>query len=157
VRDLLPLPEENLLDNGFTASNLSSEPALLNEDRDIPEMSDNISDNNVEMHMTVDNDNDNGGQEDTDATTNPLCHQCKTARRTSFVDHLVSVSNDSTFGTYDTSPSPHVGHLTDHVGLSKTFSGSRIKMSMQPSTSQLVCHSIPTTWSVSPVPLSTKS
>jgi hypothetical protein len=45
----------------------------------------------------------------------------------SFVDRLVSVTNDGTFGTVVSSPSPQIGHLTDHDGLAKTFCGSRIQ------------------------------
>lgn len=73
--------------------------------------------------MTVDNvaDSDNNKKVD------PLYHQCKTAHRTSFVDRLVGVSNDGMFGTRVTSPSPHIGHLTDHNGLCNTFHCSRIK------------------------------
>ncbi len=55
--------------------------------------------------------------------TDPLYQQCKNARRMSFVDRLISVTNDGTFGTIVTSPSPHIGHLSDHEGLERTFHG----------------------------------
>jgi hypothetical protein len=57
----------------------------------------------------------------------PLYHQCKTARRMAYVERLVSVTNDGTFGTIVTSPSSQIGHLTDHDNLEHTFHGSRIQ------------------------------
>jgi hypothetical protein len=57
----------------------------------------------------------------------PLYLQCKTARRMSHVDRLISVTKDGTFGTSVTSSSHQIGHLTDHDGLHNTFHGSRIK------------------------------
>jgi hypothetical protein len=56
--------------------------------------------------------------------SDPLYLQCKTARRMSHVDRLISVTND---GTTVTSASHQVGHLTDHANLHCTFHGSRIK------------------------------
>jgi hypothetical protein len=57
----------------------------------------------------------------------PLYLQCKTARRMSHVDRLISVTNGGTFGTTVTSASHQIGHLTDHANLHCTFHGSRIK------------------------------
>ncbi len=59
--------------------------------------------------------------------SDPLYHQCKTSRRTSFVEKLVSVSSDGTFGSCVSSQSAPVGNLTDAVGLQQTFHGSRIR------------------------------
>ncbi len=60
-------------------------------------------------------------------TSDPLYHQCKTARRTAFVEKLVSVSGDTTFGSCVSSQAPIVGNLTDDAGLYQTFHGSRIR------------------------------
>ncbi len=75
------------------------------------------------VNMTV----DNVILETPNSYTNPLYQQCKNARRMSFVDRLISVTNDGTFGTIVTSPAQQIGHLTDHGGLEHTFHGSRIQ------------------------------
>jgi hypothetical protein len=91
--------EENLLDNGSPpgspGSSTACDPALLDIDSDNPETCETIGDTSEEANMIVDNlvDTDNN------RTFDPLYHQCKTARRMSFVDRLVSVTNDGTFGT----------------------------------------------------------
>jgi hypothetical protein len=62
-----------------------------------------------------------------DIAEDPLYHRCRTARRTSHSDKLVSITGDSTFGSCVSSQSPPIGSLVDHIGLSETFHVSRIR------------------------------
>jgi hypothetical protein len=121
------LAEESLLDAGSPAGSpgcsTECDPSLLDFDSDNPgtETGDGI--NTEGDNMLV----DNVMPDQLTSSIDPLYHQCKIARRMSFVDRLVSVTNDGTFGSIVTSPSPHIGHLTDHDGLANTFCGSRIQ------------------------------
>jgi hypothetical protein len=119
--------EESLLDTGSPAGSpgCSTEwdPSVLDIDRDSPEGEKQDVLNTDDVNMLV----DNVSSEQQTSTIDPLYYQCKNARRMSFVDSLVSVTNDGTFGSVVSSPSPQIGHLTDHDGLANTFCGSRIQ------------------------------
>jgi hypothetical protein len=116
------LAAEDLLDHGSPASCGLADPTLLDDDSDgNTEARDNGNDGNTVTPMTVDS-NATG-----DTIEDPLYHQCRTARRTSYTDKLVSVSGDGTFGSFVSSQSPPIGNLTDHPGFCDTFHGSRIR------------------------------
>jgi hypothetical protein len=127
LRDVRPLQhhqDENLLDAsppGSPVPGTEYDPSLLDNDSD-PESTEASEMGNTDVDMAIDNvtSSDNN-------ILDPLYLQCKTARRMLHVDHLISVTNDGTFGTTVTSASHHVGHLTDHANLHYTFHGSRIK------------------------------
>jgi hypothetical protein len=95
VRDSTPLLAEELLDHGSPGSVGSGDPTLLDID------SDNADDVETKTDTTVNMETDT--QCTTVMTGDPLYHQCKTARRSSFTERLVSVSGDSTFGSSVTS------------------------------------------------------
>jgi hypothetical protein len=121
------LAEESLLDAGSPAGSpgcsTECDPSLLDFDSDNPgiETDDGLNIDGDKMLV------DNVMPDQLTSIIDPLYHQCKIARRMSFVDRLVSVMNDGTFGSIVTSPSPQIGHLTDHDGLANTFCGSRIQ------------------------------
>jgi hypothetical protein len=121
------LAEESLLDGGSSTGSpgcsAECDPSLLDIDSDSPETEKKDEHNSEDVNMLI----DNVISDQHSSTIDPLYHQCKNARRTSFVDRLVSVTNDGTFGTIVTSPSPQIGHMTDHDGLENTFCGSRIQ------------------------------
>jgi hypothetical protein len=95
---------------------VSGDQALFDDDSDGPEDKDTFYDTNATMPMTVDSNEitdmtdmtdrtdmtdktDKTDKTDRrDRTNDPIYLQCKTARRTSFVDRLVSVPVDGTFG-----------------------------------------------------------
>jgi hypothetical protein len=116
--------EESLLDTGSPASSpnriVECDPSVLDIDSDSPEgeKQDERDDN-----MLV----DSATNDQLITSIDPLYRQCKNARRMSFVDRLVSVTNDGTFGSVVSSPSPQIGHLTDYEGIANTFCGSRIQ------------------------------
>jgi hypothetical protein len=116
-------------------------------DSDTPESGETSEDVNKDADMIIENLSVSENK-----ILDPLYYQCKTARRMSFVDRLISVTNDGTFGTSVTSSSPQIAHLTDHDGLHNTFNGSRIKkgtetvnqsMSTSFDPNSLVCISCP--------------
>jgi hypothetical protein len=119
--------EDSLLDAGSPAGSpgcsTECDPSVLDFDSDTPgtEKEDGLNTDGDKMII------DNVMSAQSTTIIDPLYHQCKIARRMSFVDRLVSVTNDGTFGSVVTSPSPQIGHLTDHVGLANTFCGSRIQ------------------------------
>ncbi len=121
------LAEESLLDAGSPVGSpgcsTECDPSVLDFDSDNPgtEKEDELNTDGDKMLI------DNVMSEQSTSIIDPLYHQCKIARRMSFVDRLVSVTNDGTFGSIVTSPSPQIGHLTDHDGLANTFCGSRIQ------------------------------
>jgi hypothetical protein len=119
--------EENLLDTGSPAGSPDRstewDPSVLDIDSDCPEGDKQDERNTNDVNMLV----DNVISEEQTTTIDPLYYQCKNARRMSFVDRLVSVTNDGTFGSVVCSLSPQIGHLTDHDGLANTFCGSRIQ------------------------------
>jgi hypothetical protein len=127
VRDPPRYHKENLLDHGSPPGSpgysTECDPSLLDIDSDNPETSETTGDMSKDAKMIIDNVMDI----DNNRSVDPLHHQCKTARRMSFVDRLVSVTNDGTFGTSVTSPLPQIEHLTDHEGLDNTFHGSCIR------------------------------
>ncbi len=111
---------EDLLDHGSLASCASADPALLDEDSD--DQADTManptkSESCTLTPMAID---ESTPKHSTD-TCDPLYHQYKTARRTAFIDKLVSVLGDGTFGSCVSSQSSPVGSLTDHEGLEQTF------------------------------------
>ncbi len=117
---------EDILDQGSPIGSASGDQALLDEDSDEHEDTDSPHVENADMvtPMTVDTDNtwtQHGNTQD------PLYHQCKDARRSTFMDRLVSVAADNSFGSSVYSQSPSIGDLTDHDGYGKTFHGSRFK------------------------------
>jgi hypothetical protein len=117
---------ENLLDAGSPASpgcSTDCDPTLLDNDSDSPETGNLAGDDGADVNMII----DNVITDHPSSNVDPLYHQCKTARRMAYVEHLVSVTNDGTFGTIVTSPSSQIGHLTDHDNLENTFHGSRIQ------------------------------
>jgi hypothetical protein len=117
---------EILLEAGSPASpgcSTECDPTLLDNDSDSNETRAPAVDDGMDVNMIV----DNVITDQPDSTADPLYHQCKTARRMAYVERLVSVTNDGTFGTVVTSPSPQIGHLTDHDNLINTFHGSRIQ------------------------------
>jgi hypothetical protein len=118
--------EENLLDTGSSAGSPGRstdwDPSVLDIDSDSPDGEKQDERNTNDVNMIV----DSVISEEQTSNIDPLYHQCKNARRMSFVDRLVSVTNDGTFGSVVSSPSPQIGHLTDHDGLANTFCGSRI-------------------------------
>jgi hypothetical protein len=77
---------------------VSGDQALFDDDSDGPEDKDTFYDTNATMPMTVDSNEITDMTDRTDSTNDPIYLQCKTARRTSFVDRLVSVPVDGTFG-----------------------------------------------------------
>jgi hypothetical protein len=119
-----PLPVEELLDNGSPFSHGSPDTALLDEDSD-GQLDQNTVENTDECTVTPMAVEEN--VRTNQSASDPLYHQCKTSRRTSFVEKLVSVSSDGTFGSCVSSQSTPVGNLTDGVGLQQTFHGSRIR------------------------------
>jgi hypothetical protein len=127
LRATTRLAEENLLDGGSPPGtpgcSTECDPTLLDIDSDSPETEQTDGVNTDDVNMII----DNVILDQRSSTVDPLYHQCKTARRMSFVDRLVSVTNDGTFGSIVTSPSPQIGHLTDHDGIENTFHGSRIQ------------------------------
>jgi hypothetical protein len=121
------LAEESLLDAGSPAGSPGCspecDPSVLNFDNDSPGTEKDDGLNTYDDKMLI----DNVISDQQTSNIDPLYHQCKIACRMSFVDRLVSVTNDGTFGSILTSPSPQIGHLTDHDGLANTFCGSRIQ------------------------------
>jgi hypothetical protein len=118
--------EENLLDAGSPASpgcNTECDPTLLDNDSDSPETGNAVGDNAEDVNMII----DNVIIDQPYSNVDPLYHQCKTARRMAYVERLVSVTNNGTFGTIIISPSSQIGHLTDHDNLENMFHGSRIQ------------------------------
>jgi hypothetical protein len=117
---------EDILDQGSPIGSASGDQALLDEDSDEHEDTDSTHAATADMvtPMTVDMDNTETQQ---GITQDPLYHQCKDARRSTFMDRLVSVAADNSFGSSVYSQSPPVGDLTDHDGYGKTFHGSRFK------------------------------
>jgi hypothetical protein len=158
LRDVRPLQhhqDENLLDAsppGSPAPGTECDPSLLDIDSD-PESGEASETGNRDADMAIDNvtSSDNN-------ISDPLYLQCKTARRMSHVDRLISVTNDGTFGTTVTSASHQVGHLTEHANLHCTFHGSRIKKGLETvNHSPSASLSIQTPWSASLAQPSTKS
>jgi hypothetical protein len=122
IRSESTLAAEDLLDHGSLTSCGSADPTILDDDSDgATEARDNGNDGNTVTPMSVDS------SVMGDTTEDPLYRQCRTARRTSFTDKLVSVLGDGTFGSFVSSQSPIIGNLTDHSGLCDTFHGSRIR------------------------------
>jgi hypothetical protein len=124
VQSLQHHPDENLLDvspPGYPVPGTVYDPPLLDNDSDL-ESADADETCNIDVDMAIDNVTSSDIN-----ISDPLYLQCKTSRRMSQVDRLISVTNDGTFGTTVTSTSHHVGHLTDHANLHCTFHGSRIK------------------------------
>jgi hypothetical protein len=121
------LAEESILHGGSPAGSPGCsgecDPSVLDVDSDSPgtEKEDELNIEGDKMLI------DNVISDQHTSTIDPLYHQCKIARRMSFVDRLVSVTNDGTFGSVVTSPAPQIGHLTDHEGLVNTFCGARIQ------------------------------
>jgi hypothetical protein len=107
VRSLQHHPDEILLDAsppGSPVPGREYDPSLLDNDSD-PESADAGETGNTDVEMAIDNvpPSDNN-------ISDPLYLQCKTTRRMSHVDRLISVTNDGTFGTTVTSASHHVWH-----------------------------------------------
>jgi hypothetical protein len=119
--------EDSILDGGSPAGSPGCsgdcDLSVLDVDSDSPEQEKEEEVNIEEEKMLI----DTVPLDSHTSTIDPLYHQCKIARRMSFIDRLVSVTNDGTFGSIVTSPAPQIGHLTDHVGLANTFCGSRIQ------------------------------
>jgi hypothetical protein len=89
VRDPPRYHKENLLDHGSPPGSpgysTECDPSLLNIDSDNPETSETTGDMSKDVKMIIDNVMDI----DNNRSVDPLYHQCKTARRMSFVDRLV--------------------------------------------------------------------
>jgi hypothetical protein len=109
------LAEESLLDAGSPAGSpgcsTECDPSLLDFDSDNPGIETEDGQNTDGDNMLV----DNVMPDQLTSIIDPLYHQCKIARRMSFVDRLVSVTNDGTFGSIvscawtaggDSGPSP---------------------------------------------------
>jgi hypothetical protein len=65
----------------------------------------------------------------TEASTglmDPLYYQCRSARLAGFCDNLISISVDDTLGKKILAPSPVIGTFETHIGIEKTFHGSRV-------------------------------
>jgi hypothetical protein len=136
-------PMVDILDQGSPASGGSPDPMLLDDDDDSDGRPVNRecsnSDNIANISNIVVSDSTRSTEDLTvtpmmvevnttsDIAEDPLYHQCRTARRTSHSDKLVSITGDITFGSCVSSQSPPVGSLVDHSGLSDTFHGSRIR------------------------------
>jgi hypothetical protein len=56
----------------------------------------------------------------------PLYYQCRSARLAGFRDNLISISVDDTLGKKILAPSPVIGTFETHIGIEKTFHGSRV-------------------------------
>jgi hypothetical protein len=126
----------DILDHGSPASGGIPDPTLLDDDSDGQTEAREIgysSSNSIIRGTTSNPENltvtpmvvDSGSVSDT--TNDPLYLQCRTARRTSHNDTLVSIAGDSSFGSCVSSQSPVIGNLPDHTGLNATFHGSRIR------------------------------
>jgi hypothetical protein len=126
VRPSMDQQLEDILDQGSPIGSASGDQALLDEDSDEHGDTNSTHTATADMvtPMTVDNDNTDTQQ---GITQDPLYHHCKYTRRSAFMDRLVSVEADNSFGSSVHSQSPPVGDLTDHDGYGKTFHGSRFK------------------------------
>jgi hypothetical protein len=103
------------LDHGSPASGGTLDPTLLDDDSDSQTEAQEIGymGNNSGITSTTSNPEnltvtpmvvDSGSVSDT--TKDPLYLQCRTARRTSYNDKLVSIAGDSSFGSCVSSQSP---------------------------------------------------
>jgi hypothetical protein len=58
-------------------------------------------------------------------------YQCRSARTSKLTSDFISISRDSTFGQKVTSSAPSIGSFEDHLGIEKTFHGSRFQQGPQ--------------------------
>jgi hypothetical protein len=118
-RDVATPGDIDLLDHGSPMSNDGGDPALLDED------SNDSTPGSVEPapvnsdQMMVDN-------AECSTINDPVYHQCRVARQSTFQDKLVSISANDSFGSTVLHPSVAVGSLCDHPNVEKTFHGSRL-------------------------------
>ncbi len=93
----------------------SADTALLDEDSDSQPSNNEAgaTEENIVTPMAV----EDSAPGQSDNTSDPLYHQCKTAWRTAFVEKLVSVSGDRTFGSCVSSQASTIGNLTDDAGV----------------------------------------